>query len=130
MFSFAGLNPSENRERFYQQLYYSGIDQQALRADTLGHVYFRLANFGWERVIQGLSANWRPITDAEEQTAVADYQNYVDTFDAKRAASPKLAYVVAPAGVPTDFSRVDRWYERDAGERAGAYVIYRVKQRP
>ena len=130
MFSFAGLDPRNNRERLYQQLYYSGVDQQALRADTLEHVYFRLANFGWERLIQGLSANWRPITDAEEQTALANYQNYVDQFDAKRAASPKLAYVVAPASGPTDFSRVDRWYERDAGERAGAYMIYRVKQRP
>jgi hypothetical protein len=130
MFSFAALEPRENRERFYQQLYYSGVDQQTLRADTLEHIYFRLANFGWERVIQGLSANWRPITKAEEEEAISEYQSYVDTFDTKRAASVELAYVIAPANVTTDFSRVDRWYERDVGERAGAYVIYRVKLRP
>jgi len=38
--------------------------------------------------------------------------------------------VIAPVKEATDFSRIDRWYERDAGERAGAYVIYRVKLRP
>jgi hypothetical protein len=130
MFSFAGLAPRENRERLYQQLYYLGVDQQTLRADTLAHIYFRLANFGWERVIQGLSANWQPITGAEEQVALSEYQSYVDTFDAKRAASSQLAYVIAPVDVTTDFARVDRWYERDLGERAGAYMIYRVKLRP
>jgi hypothetical protein len=130
MFSFAALQPGENRERFYQQLYYSGINQQTLRTDTLERTYFRLANFGWARVIQGLNANWQPITDAEEQAALDDYQNYVDTLDSKPAVSPPLAYVVAPANAPTDFSRVDRWYERDPGEQAGSYVVYRVRLRP
>jgi len=129
MFSFAGLEPRENQERFYQQLYYSGVNQETLRADTLDRTYFRLANFGWGRVIQGLNANWRPITDAEEQAALADYQRYVDTFDARRAAFPQLAYVVAPANATTDFSRVDRWYERDPGEQVGSYVLYRVRLR-
>lgn len=130
MFSFAGLQPRENRERFYQQLYYSGVNQETLRADTLDRTYFLLANFGWARVIEGLNANWRPITDAEEQAALDDYQRYVDTFDAHRAALPQLAYVVAPANATTDFSRVDCWYERDPGEQAGSYVVYRVRLRP
>ena len=130
MFSFSALTPAENKERFYQQLYYSGVEQQTLRAATIEQTYFRLANFGWERVIPGLNADWRPITDTEEQVALADYQNYVDTFDQKRAVQPALGYVLAPVNGNTDFSRVDRWYERDAGERVGAYVIYRVKPRP
>jgi len=130
MFSFAGLQPRENRERFYQQLYYSGISQETLRADTLERTYFRLANFGWARVIQGLNAKWQPITEAEEQAALGDYQRYVETFDAKRAAGPQLSYVVAPANATTDFSRIDRWYERDPGEQAGSYMIYRVRLRP
>jgi len=130
MFSFSALSPAENKERFYQQMYYSGVEQQTLGATTIEQTYFRLANFGWERVIQGLNANWRPITDAEEQAALAEYQKYVDTFDQKHAAQPTLGYVIAPANLTTDFSRVDRFYERDAGERVGAYVIYRVKRRP
>lgn len=130
MFSFSGLTPAENKERFYQNLYYSDVDQQTLRSATLEHTYFQLANFGWERVIQGLNANWRPITEAEEQAALTEYEQYVNTFDAKRVSQPQLAYVIAPVKEATDFSRIDRWYERDAGERAGAYVIYRVKLRP
>ena len=129
MFSFAGVDARENRERFYQQLYYSAVSQDTLRADTLDRTYFRLANFGWGRVIQGLNANWRPITDAEEQTALGDYQRYVDMFDAKRAALPELAYVVTLANAATDLSRVDRWYERDPGEQVGSYMVYRVRPR-
>ena len=130
MFSFAGLQPAENRERFFQQLYYSGVSRQALLADSFERTYFRLANFGWARVIQGLNADWRPITDAEEQVAVDDYQRYVDEFDAKRSSLPRLGYVLAPAKMTTDFSRVDRWYERDPGEQVGPYLIYRVRLRP
>ena len=130
MFSFSALTPAENRERFYQQLYYSGVDEQALRAETQEQIYFRLVNFGWERVIKGLNTNWRPITDAEMQAALADYAHYVAAFDRTRAAQPTLAYVLAPANAPADFSRIDRWYERDEGERAGSYLIYRVKLRP
>lgn len=130
MFSFAGLQPSENRERFFQQLYYSDVNRKTLLADPVARTYFRLANFGWGRVIQGLDAKWRPITDAEEQAALNDYQRYVETFDAKRQTSPPLGYVVAPANAPTDFSRIDRWYERDPGERVGPYMIYRVSLRP
>jgi hypothetical protein len=129
MFSFAALEPGENRERFYQQLYYSSVKQETLRSDTLERTYFRLVNFGWGRVIQGLNANWRPITGAEEQAALSDYQHYVDMFDAKQAAFPQLAYVVAPVNAATDFSRIDRWYERDPGEQVGSYVVYRVRLR-
>jgi hypothetical protein len=75
MFSFAALTPRENRERFYQQLCYSGATQETLRADTLDRTYFCLANFGWARVIQGLNANWQPITETEEQAALGNYQH-------------------------------------------------------
>jgi hypothetical protein len=29
----------------------------------------------------------------------------------------------------SDLSRIDLWYERDAGERVGDYIIYRVRLR-
>lgn len=130
MYRYVSRRCRFNLCRFYQQLYYSGVNQETLRADTLDRTYFLLASFGWARVIEGLNANWRPITDAEEQAALDDYQRYVDTFDAHRAALPQLAYVVAPANATTDFSRVDRWYERYPGEQAGSYVVYRVRLRP
>jgi hypothetical protein len=130
MFSYSALTPAENKERFYKQLYFSDVDQQALRAATYEQIYFRMVVFGWERVINGLNANWRPVTEAEMQAATEDYAHYVATFDRERAAQPTLAYVIAPATGLTDFSRVDHWYERDAGERAGNYIIYRVSLRP
>jgi len=34
---------------------------------------------------------------------------------------------VIPVDGSFDFSNIDHWYERDGGERVGAYVLYRVK---
>lgn len=31
---------------------------------------------------------------------------------------------------PYDLSNLDRWYERDAGERIGSSILYRVRLRP
>jgi hypothetical protein len=129
-FGFSGLTPDEDRRRFYQLLYYSNVDLQTLRANTLEGIYFRLESFGWERVIPGLSATWRPITDAEQESALADYQKFVDRFDHTLAVEPQLDFLIVAANSPTDFSRIDRWYERDAGEQVGEYVIYRVRPRP
>ena len=128
--SFTTLTAAESKERYYQQLYYSGIDlqQQAQKSDD--RTLFRLVNFGWERTIEGLSANWKPVSDAEEQTALIEYASYVETFDRKRATHPTLSFVVTSVKTPADLSHVDRWYERDPGERIGDYVLYRVSLRP
>jgi hypothetical protein len=36
---------------------------------------------------------------------------------------------VIPSDREFDFSHIDRWYERDSGERFGAYTLYRLKLR-
>ncbi|HEY0082454.1 MAG TPA: hypothetical protein VGB61_06670 [Pyrinomonadaceae bacterium] len=40
-----------------------------------------------------------------------------------------LSYVVAGAE-QTELGNIDRWYARDAGERIGNYMIYRLRLRP
>ncbi len=40
-----------------------------------------------------------------------------------------MTYAVIPADVNFDFTNLDRWYESDAGERVGSYILYRVKVR-
>ena len=128
MFVFSGVTPAEEKERLYQQLYYSNIDA-ARFADYISRPHpYRHAVFGWARVINGLDARRAPITPADLAAEASAYAAYVLTFDAGRAARTPLSYVVAAAG-QADLENIDRWYARDAGERVGKYVIYRVKLR-
>lgn len=128
--SFSTLNAAEHKERFFQDFYYSGIDAERIEADKILKTFFQHIIFGWERAAEGLSVNWQPITEAEEQAALRDYTAFTRSFNRESATHPTLAYVVAPVNQDVDFTNLDRWYERDAGERVGGYMLYRVRLRP
>ncbi len=129
MFVFSAIKPTELKERFYQDLYYSGIDPQQIENSDQLKNYFQHVIFGWERAMPGLTANWQPITAAEERAALIEYTSYISSFNRERAAHTMLAYIVAPANEDIDLTNIDRWYERDAGERIGDFMLYRVKLR-
>ena len=50
-------------------------------------------------------------------------------FSRDQVLKRPITYAVIPAGTNFDFENVDRWYERDNGERVGAYTLYRLKLR-
>ena len=132
-FVFSGSAPGEEKERLYRQLYYSNVDEQKFAAFISRPHPFRTAVFGWARVVNGLDITRTPITDAELEGERRAYADYVNTFSRERAARTPLDYVLLSA--PADASRpplsnLERWYTFDAGERAGNFVIYRVKLRP
>jgi hypothetical protein len=129
MFVFSGVSVAENKERFFKYLYYSGVaanDFETIYRQQ-GFIYFAI--FGWERANPRLTVNYRPITQAEIDAEKNNYANFHSSFDRERAAQPMLSYVVAQADQPFNFSPIDRWYTRDAGERVGKHIIYRVKLR-
>jgi hypothetical protein len=130
-FDFLNLEPGESRERFYEYLYYTGIDSNYLMKE-LGQPMSVLAAaaFGHERVIPDLSVRPRPITGEEIAREVAAYQAYVATFNRERASRHILSYVIIPVDAGLDLSNVDRWYQRDQGEQVGNYTLYRVQLRP
>jgi hypothetical protein len=128
---FGGSNPEEMRERFYQYLYYSGLTEIDLaKAISEGRFSIMTALFGIERVIPALTSNPRPITREEARAEVRRYSEYIGAFSRERAGHPMLSYVVVPTEAPPDLTNLDRWYERDSGEIAGLFTIYRVKLRP
>jgi hypothetical protein len=47
-----------------------------------------------------------------------------------RAARTPVSYLLVAADSTADLSAFDRWYERDAGERHGEFVLHRVRLRP
>jgi hypothetical protein len=129
MFVFSSVSVPENKERFFQYLYYSGVaanDFETIYRQQ-GFIYFAI--FGWERANPRLTVNFRPITQEEIDAEKRNYADFHAAFDRARAAAPTLAYVVAQVDQPFNFAPLDRWYERDAGERVNRHIIYRVRLR-
>ncbi|HZG52494.1 MAG TPA: hypothetical protein VEZ40_10195 [Pyrinomonadaceae bacterium] len=128
---FSGVTLAEEKERLYQQLYYSNIDA-ARFADFISRPHpYRTAVFGSARVLNGLDATRAPVTPADLDAEARAYAAYLSSFTRERAARTPLSYVVvAAAEGQTDLGNIDRWYARDAGERVGNHTIYRVKLRP
>ena len=129
------VSPAERKEFLYMHLYYSKVDGSALRkpfegsARDVGLKYARAAIFGHERIIPGLNLHFEPIKDEEIEQAIREYQTYVDSFSREEALKRPLAYAVLLAEDNFDFTNLDRWYERDTGERVGDYVLYRLRLR-
>jgi hypothetical protein len=133
MFVFSSVSVAENKERFFKYLYYSGVaanDFETIYRQQ-GFIYFAI--FGWERANPRLTVNYRPITQQEIDAEKRNYADFHASFDRARAASPLVAYVVVladePKRQPFNFASIDRWYERDAGERIGRHLVYRVRLR-
>ena len=131
MLVYSGVSPAESKERFYQYLYYTGISPERLREilKTERQYGFVVGLFGFDRAIKGLSLNPKPITNEELESELAHYATYCALFTHERAAQPELSYLIMPADDVRSFANLDRWYERDKGERVGNYTLYRISLR-
>jgi hypothetical protein len=128
---FPGVTLAENKERFYQHLYYSGTgENRFLEALSEYSFEYRIGLFGQERINRTLTPDLKPITAEEIRYELGLYLDYAASFDRERAARWPLSYVVTWAQDNPDFANLDRWYERDQGERVGNFMLYRVKLRP
>jgi hypothetical protein len=126
---FAGMSWGENKERYYQYLYYLNIDQDGLDYLLKNDFVAKIALFGWGRHTDRLSSEAKPLTYGEIAGEVATYGMYRKNFSAANATSPLLSYLVVNTEAHDDLTNVDRWYERDAGEVIGKYTLYRLKLR-
>ena len=123
---FPGVTLDENKERFYQHLYYSGINEQRFLQSLSQYSFeYRIGLFGQERINRTLTPNLKPITAEEVRYETDKYLDYVAAFDQERAGRWPLSFVVAWAQDEPDFTHLDRWYERDRGERIGNFILYR-----
>ncbi len=130
MLVFPGVSEAENRERFWQQLYYLGYDEKEFRLQLNQLDWnFLTGMFPYSRLIPVINGNPTPITWDEVQAQPAHYLEYTRGFNRDRASSPPLSYVVVRADAKPDYTNLDRWYERDSGERVGPFILYQVKLR-
>ena len=130
MLVFPGVTEAENRERFLQQLYYLGYDEKKFWAELDHPDWSFLAGIlPYQRLSPVVSGSNAPVTPEELRAQVTSYLEYSRTFNRVRAASPTLSYLVVHAEKQPDYANLDRWYERDAGERIGNFILYRLKLR-
>src|SRR6266545_506601 len=52
-----------------------------------------------------------------------------NSFSREQVIKRPVTYAITPADTKFDFTNLDRWYERDSGERVGSYILYHVKLR-
>jgi hypothetical protein len=135
MYGFAGITPAEDRRRLRAFLYYTGIHLEGetpelFSRQTAEQKYYFSALLGRNRIDRSQSNTWKPIQPNEYENVQHDYLEFVASFNHDTAQQPTLTYVLAALDRPVDLSNLDRWYERDAGEKIGKYVLYRVKLRP
>ena len=130
-FDFLHLAPGESRARFYQYLYYTGVDSQKFKEElSKQSSTFAAATFGHERVIPDLAVQVVPISADEIQQKVTEYETYRATYSRELATQHVISYLVVPVTKGPDLSNLDRWYERDGGELVGDYRLYRLRLRP
>jgi hypothetical protein len=125
LYLFSNIDFTEQKQRYYQYLYYSEVNQSQF-ADMLRDDFTtRLALFGAERANPVLTANHHPITEADVANAATEYDQFIKSFDSTLAVTPLLSYAVVSQH--DKLSNIDKWYERDAGEKNGEFVIYHLK---
>jgi hypothetical protein len=127
---FADVTWPENKERYYQQLYYNGVtpDDLAERIKNGDDIVSLIALFGWGRHSDRLNSGYKPLLYQEVDEEAANYRQYLDGFDARSSNAIRLLYLVASAD-ETDayFVNIDKWYERYDREVLGKYVLYKLR---
>ena len=127
---FGGVSIQENKERYYQQLYYQNVDAKQLKQKIKdGDLFSIIALFGWGRFSGHLSSNFKPLTDQEIDEEIQGFDRYVSNFDPKNSPQTVLCYAVINNKRQIDFSVLDRWYQREAEEVDEDSTLYRLRLR-
>jgi hypothetical protein len=129
MYSYGNTSAADQRERFYQHLYYRGVDVQTLKMDLQNSPQTRAAVFGLHRANSVLSSNFQPVSANEIDAQVRSYSTYIAAFSREQASRWPLAYVIFIDETPSDLSNLDRWSIRDEGRRVGSSILYTVRLR-
>lgn len=127
---FAGVTWQENKERYYQYLYYLGVSPKSLATNMKNGEDFvsMIALFGWGRHTDRLNSEYKPLTFREINDEADLYRRYIENFD-PRTNGIRLTYAIAETDGFTNFETIDRWYLRDAGEEFGRFTLYKLALR-
>lgn len=127
---FAGVTWQENKERYYQYLYFQNINEKQL-AESIkrGDFVSMIALFGWGRHTDRLNSEYKPLTYGEIDEEARKMGAYLQNFNPRSSPETILSYVVVPKDWEVNFTNLDKWYERGEAETHGDYLLYRVRLR-
>jgi hypothetical protein len=127
---FTTVTQQENKERYYQYLYYQGVAGEQLASSLKnGDFVSMIALFGWGRHSDRLSSDFKPLTYREIDIEARSYDNYCSNFDPHKSPDTIVSYLVVREDEMLDLTNFDRWYEREEGENYGSFTLYRVRLR-
>ncbi len=127
---FSDLTPEESTERLFKFIYYQNFDKKWLENELQkGRTALVEGFFGWDTKTAVLTDEAKPVTNEKIDEIVALYEKFQQNFNYENAKIPTLSFVIIHQATQADLSAVDKWYERDAGESVGKYILYRVKLR-
>ena len=128
---FAGVTWQENKERYYQQLCYQGVDPQRL-ANSIkeGNDFVSMiALFGWGRHTDRLNSEYTPLSFREIDEEAAIYGEYCRTFTPESPGAIDLDYLIAPSENTPYLPDLEKWYMLGEGEVHGKYVLYKLTRK-
>jgi hypothetical protein len=129
-YTYGTISTAEDSERLFQYFYYLGVAETKFKKLLEGDSLFSAALFGVPRVNPTLTQKFEPISPQEIREQAQAYSTYTKEFSRDHASRWPLSYVILSNGIAYDLSNLDRWYQRDAGERIGSSILYRVRLRP
>jgi hypothetical protein len=124
LYTFSNVDAIAQKKRYYQHLYFSGVDENRLSRSLHTDFFARWEVFGAGRTNPVLALNPEVITDENIAEAVNEYASFTKAFNLELAREPLLSYAVVFS--EADLSRLDQWYERSIADRVGEFVIYRL----
>jgi hypothetical protein len=127
---FSDLTPEESTQRLFKFIHYQNFDKDWLKLELQKARPALIGGFfGWDRKSNVLTGEDKPVRNEEIDELVGRYENFRQNFNYIDARTPILSFVIIHQAAQADLTTVDKWYERDAGESVGKYILYRVKLR-
>lgn len=125
---FTTVTMQENKERYYKYLYFQGVTEtQLASAIKNGDFVSMIALFGWGRHTDRLNSVFKPLTYVEIDAEARNYANFSRGFDPRDSPDTIVSYVVARHDDMPDLTNLDRWYDRDAGEEFGPFILFKAE---
>ncbi len=135
MYQFPGTNTEEDRERLSFYLYLTGVsldgvDPMEFEQLDRARRFYIASLISRGRLNPNLRSTWIPTTAPEIKSALQRYAEFTSTLDRARVDRYPLTYILTSSKENIDFTNLDKWYERDAGEPFKEFILYRVRMRP
>ena len=117
---FSNLTPADQRNRYFQYLYFCGIDAQRLTEALRTDFTARMELFSQERANPILIFDAKPISEAEIEAAGKEFEAFTENF------YPQIPLAYAIVSPSDDLTRLKRWYQLEEIGRPENLIIYKL----